>query len=424
MPAHRRGQGLALVGPPAICFPFVAPMTRNPHVRPTLLHRFIDGEASGGIVLMGAAALALIVANSPLAAIYFAALKTYVGPLSVSHWINDALMAVFFLLVGLEIKREVVDGQLSTWSRRVLPGLCAAGGMAVPALIFASLNWNNGEVIRGWAIPTATDIAFALGVLSLFGNRVPASMKVFLTALAIIDDLGAVLIIAVFYTGNLDLAALGGAAAVLMALLALNRLGVRALLPYLALGVVLWLLVLLSGVHATVAGVALALTIPLTRAPGGGHERGVDSPLHRLEHVLARFVPFVIIPVFGFANAGVSLAGFDVSALIDPLTLGVAGGLVVGKVVGVWGTALAAVKLGWAAAPVGAAPLHVLGVALLCGIGFTMSLFIGLLAFPDNAALQDGVKIGILLGSLVAAALGALVLMLSPKPGGAEARAF
>ena len=399
-------------------------MTRNPHVRPTLLRRFIDGEASGGIVLMGAAALALIVANSPLAAIYFAALKTYVGPLSVSHWINDALMAVFFLLVGLEIKREVVDGQLSTWSRRVLPGLCAAGGMAVPALIFASLNWNNGEVIRGWAIPTATDIAFALGVLSLFGNRVPASMKVFLTALAIIDDLGAVLIIAVFYTGNLDLAALGGAAAVLMALLALNRLGVRALLPYLALGVVLWLLVLLSGVHATVAGVALALTIPLTRAPGGGHERGVESPLHRLKHVLARFVPFVIIPVFGFANAGVSLAGFDVSALIDPLTLGVAGGLVVGKVVGVWGTALAAVKLGWAAAPVGAAPLHVLGVALLCGIGFTMSLFIGLLAFPDNAALQDGVKIGILLGSLVAAALGALVLMLSPKPGGAEARAF
>jgi NhaA family Na+:H+ antiporter len=399
-------------------------MTRNPHVRPTLLRRFIDSEASGGIVLMGAAALALIVANSPLAAVYFAALKTYVGPLSVSHWINDALMAVFFLLVGLEIKREVVDGQLSTWSRRILPGLCAAGGMAVPALIFASLNWNNGEVIRGWAIPTATDIAFALGVLSLFGNRVPASMKVFLTALAIIDDLGAVLIIAVFYTGNLDLAALGGAAAVLVVLLAINRLGVKALWPYLLLGAVLWLLVLLSGVHATVAGVALALTIPITRAVGGGHESGVDSPLHRLEHALARFVPFVIIPIFGFANAGVSLAGFGVSALTDPLTLGVAAGLVVGKVFGVWGTALATVKLGWADAPVGAAPLHVLGVALLCGIGFTMSLFIGLLAFPDNAALQDGVKIGILLGSLVAAALGALVLMLSPKPGGAEARAF
>jgi NhaA family Na+:H+ antiporter len=399
-------------------------MNRNPHVRPTLLRRFIDNEASGGIVLMVAAALALIVANSALAPTYFAALKAYVGPLSVSHWINDALMAVFFLLVGLEIKREVVDGQLSTWSRRVLPGLCAAGGMAVPALIFASLNWNNGEVIRGWAIPTATDIAFALGVLSLFGNRVPASMKVFLTALAIIDDLGAVLIIAVFYTGNLNLAALGGAAAVLVALLALNRLGVKALWPYLGLGAVLWLLVLLSGVHATVAGVALALTIPLKRAVGGGHERGVESPLHQLEHALARFVPFVIIPIFGFANAGVSLAGFDAGALVDPLTLGVAAGLVVGKVIGVYGTALATVKLGWAAAPVGAAPLHVLGVALLCGIGFTMSLFIGLLAFPDNPALQDDVKIGILLGSLVSAALGALVLMLSPKPGGAEARAF
>ena len=399
-------------------------MTRNSHLRPTLLRRFIDNEASGGIVLMVAAALALIVANTALAPSYFAALKAYVGPLSVSHWINDALMAVFFLLVGLEIKREIVDGQLSTWSRRVLPGLCAAGGMAVPALIFAGFNWNNGEVIRGWAIPTATDIAFALGVLSLFGNRVPASMKVFLTALAIIDDLGAVLIIAVFYTGNLNVAALGGAAAVLVALLTLNRMKVRALWPYLMLGAVLWLQVLLSGVHATVAGVALAFTIPLTRATGGGHERGVDSPLHRLEHALAKVVPFVIIPIFGFANAGVSLAGFDARALIDPLTLGVAGGLVVGKVIGVYGTARATVKLGWAAAPVGAAPSHVLGVALLCGIGFTMSLFIGLLAFPDNAVLQDGVKIGILLGSFVSAVLGAVVLMLSPKPGGAEARAF
>jgi NhaA family Na+:H+ antiporter len=399
-------------------------MTRNPNVPRSLFRRFVDSEASGGIVLMAAAALALIVANSGLAPTYFAALKTYVGPLSVSHWVNDALMAVFFLLVGLEIKREIVDGQLSTWSRRILPGLCAAGGMVVPALIFAALNWNNGEVIRGWAIPTATDIAFALGVLSLFGNRVPASMKVFLTALAIIDDLGAVLIIAIFYTGNLNPAALGGAAAVLVALLALNRLGVKALWPYLLLGAALWLLVLLSGVHATVAGVALAFTIPLTRAAGGGHERGVESPLHRLEHALARVVPFVIIPVFGFANAGVSLAGFDASALVDPLTLGVAGGLVLGKVIGVYGTTLATVKLGWADAPVGAAPSHVLGVALLCGIGFTMSLFIGLLAFPDNPALQDGVKIGILLGSLVSAALGAIVLLLGPKPGGPEAKAF
>jgi NhaA family Na+:H+ antiporter len=399
-------------------------MALNPHVRPSAFRRFIDNEASGGIVLMVAAALALIVANSPLAGTYFAALKSYVGPLSVSHWVNDALMAVFFLLVGLEIKREFVDGQLSTWPRRVLPGLCAAGGMAVPAIIFASLNWNNGEVIRGWAIPTATDIAFALGVLSLFGNRVPASMKVFLTALAIIDDLGAVLLIAIFYTGDLQLWALGGAAVILGALIMLNRSGVKNLVPYLVLGAALWLLVLLSGVHATVAGVALALTIPITKAKGGHSEHSVLSPLHTLEHALAKVVPFVIIPIFGFANAGVSLAGVNLAALIDPLTLGVAGGLVVGKVIGVYGTAIAAIKLGWADAPTNAEPMHVLGVALLCGIGFTMSLFIGLLAFPENPALQDGVKIGILLGSVIAAVLGSIVLILSPKPGGAEARAF
>lgn len=399
-------------------------MARNPLVRPSAFRRFIDSEASGGIVLMAAAALALIVANSPLADTYFAVLKVYVGPLNISHWVNDALMVVFFLLVGLEIKREFVDGQLSTWSRRILPGICAAGGMAVPALIFASLNWNNGEVTRGWAIPTATDIAFALGVLSLLGNRVPASMKVFLTALAIIDDLGAVLIIAIFYTGDLQFWALGGAAVILAALFGLNRTGVKMLLPYLVLGVLLWLLVLMSGVHATVAGVALALTIPIARSKGGESEQTTNSPLHRLEHALAKFVPFVVVPIFGFANAGVSLAGFNASALIDPLTLGVAGGLVIGKLVGVYGTALATVKLGWADAPANAAPLHVLGVALLCGIGFTMSLFIGLLAFPDNPALQDDVKIGILLGSLIAALLGSIVLLLSPRPGGIEARAF
>ena len=399
-------------------------MAQTPHVRPTAFRRFIDNEASGGIVLMAAAALALIVANSPLAEPYFALLKTYVGPLSVGHWVNDALMAVFFLLVGLEIKREFVDGQLSTWPRRVLPGLCAAGGMAVPALIFASLNWSNGEVIRGWAIPTATDIAFALGVLSLFGNRVPASMKVFLTALAIIDDLGAVLIIAVFYTSDLQIWALAGAVVVIVALVSLNRTGVRMLLPYLLLGAVLWLLVFLSGIHATVAGVALALTIPIARAAGGDSEHSVDSPLHRLEHGLAKFVPFVIVPIFGFANAGVSLAGVDASALTDRLTLGVAGGLVIGKVIGIYGTALATVKLGWADAPANAGRQHVFGVALLCGIGFTMSLFIGLLAFPDNPIRQDEVKIGILLGSAVAALLGAIVLMLSPPPGSAEARAF
>jgi NhaA family Na+:H+ antiporter len=291
-------------------------------------------------------------------------------------------------------------------------------------LIFASLNWRNGDVIRGWAIPTATDIAFALGVLALFGSRVPSSMKVFLTALAIIDDLGAVLIIATFYSGALKLSALLGAVAVLTALFALNRTGVKMLPPYMVLGGVLWLLVLLSGVHATVAGVALAMTIPIVPSTGGAKDHFEQSPLHSLEHALAGIVSFVVIPIFGFANAGVLLAGFDASVLTDPLTLGVAGGLVVGKVVGVYGVALAAVKLGWADAPANAAPLHLLGVALLCGIGFTMSLFIGLLAFPDSPDLQDDVKIGILLGSLIAAVLGSFVLLLSPKPGGAEAKAF
>ena len=387
----------------------------------SVFREFLDSEASGGIILMAAAALALIVANSPLAPTYFAALKAYVGPLSVSHWINDALMAVFFLLVGLEIKREVLDGQLSTWPRRILPGLAAAGGMAVPALIYAGLNWGNAETMRGWAIPTATDIAFALGVLSLLGSRVPASMKVFLTALAIIDDLGAVVIIAIFYTADLQMAYLAGALAVLAALYTMNRFGVRSLIPYLVLGVVLWVLVLQSGVHATLAGVALALTIPLRRTPGIEHDNE-GSPLHRLEHALHGVVPFVIVPIFGFANAGVSFAGMSPDTLVDPLTLGVAVGLVVGKLVGVFGTSYAAIRLGFADMPANAARMHLLGVSLLCGIGFTMSLFIGLLAFADNATLQDDVKVGILLGSVVAALLGSLVMVLAPRPGGPESR--
>jgi NhaA family Na+:H+ antiporter len=394
------------------------------HVRPTALRRFLDSESAGGIVLIAAASLALIVANSPFAAFYFAILHSYIGPLSVSHWINDALMALFFLLVGLEIKREFIDGQLSTWPRRILPGICAASGMAVPALIFVSLNWNSAETIHGWAVPTATDIAFALGVLSLFGSRVPASLKVFLAALAIIDDLGAVIIIAIFYTGDLEFWALGGATVVLASLFALNRTGVTALLPYLTLGAVLWLLVLMSGVHATVAGVALAMTIPLAQPLGGASEHSVHSPLHRLEHALAKFVPFIIVPIFGFANAGVSLHGIELSGLADTLTLGVAGGLVIGKVVGVYGAAIAAIKLGWADAPKNATPVHLLGVALLCGIGFTMSIFIGLLAFPDSEALQDRVKIGILLGSAAAAVLGSVVLSMSPKVGDPQAREF
>ena len=385
-------------------------MTLAPPRRPFSMFRsFLDSEASGGLLLMAAAAAALVVANSPLGAGYEAALKAYVGPLSVSHWINDGLMAVFFLLVGLEIKREALDGQLSTWSRRTLPGVAALGGMVAPALIYATLNWNDPATLRGWAIPAATDIAFALGVLSLLGDRVPTSLKVFLTALAIIDDLGAVIIIALFYTAELSGLYLAGAGVTIAVLIALNRAGVTSLTPYLLLGAVLWFLVLKSGVHATLAGVALALTIPLRPTPGRVDD--VDhSPLHRLEHALHRFVPFVIIPIFGFANAGVSFTGMTAEALANHLTLGVALGLLLGKLVGVFGSAALVIRLGWADLPARASWPQLLGVSLLCGIGFTMSLFIGLLAFADNPALQNEVKVGILLGSLAAGLAGWLIL--------------
>ncbi|MCZ8547712.1 Na+/H+ antiporter NhaA [Mesorhizobium qingshengii] len=388
--------------------------------RPVSVFReFLDGEAAGGIVLMAAAALALIVANSPLSQTYFAVLHAYLGPLSVSHWVNDGLMAVFFLLVGLEIKREMLDGQLSTWPRRALPGIAAAGGMLVPALVYVAVNRDNAAALSGWAIPTATDIAFALGVLSLLGSRVPASLKVFLTALAIIDDLGAVIIIAIFYTSGLSSAYLAAAFAVIAVLVVLNRMRVMTLVPYLVLGLILWVLVLKSGVHATLAGVALALTIPLERSAGVGHDLD-HSPLHRLEHGLHKIVPFVVIPIFGFANAGVSLAGLSLGALIQPLTLGVAAGLVVGKLVGVLGSSALAIRLGLADLPAHAGWSHMIGISLLCGIGFTMSLFIGLLAFASDVALQDAVKVGILAGSFIAAILGAAVLLLAPAPGGVE----
>ncbi len=395
-------------------------MTAHPH-RPSAFREFLASESAGGIVLMIAAALALIIANSPLAPSYFSALSAYLGPLNIAHWINDGLMAVFFLLVGLEIKREFLDGQLSTWPRRILPGIAAAGGMAVPARIFVAFNSDSPETLRGWAIPTATDIAFALGVLSLLGNRVPASLKVFLTALAIIDDLGAVIIIALFYTSGLSLAWLAAAGAILVALIALNRFGVMRLAPYLVLGLILWVVVLKSGVHATLAGVALALTIPLGRTPGAP-DHPEDSPLHALEHALHKPVSFFVIPVFGFANAGVPLGAISAESLLQPLTLGIALGLVVGKLVGVFGTAWLAVRLGFADMPANASVRHLLGVALLCGIGFTMSLFIGLLAFPTDLAMQGALKVGILGGSLISGLLGAAVLLLSPLPGGADSR--
>lgn len=377
-------------------------------IQSTLRH-FLDNEASGGIILMFVAALAITMANSQMAEAYFHILHVYIGPLSVQHWINDALMAVFFLLVGLEIKRETLDGQLSSWSRRVLPGAAAAGGMVFPALFYIYFNWNDPSALRGWAIPTATDIAFALGVLSLFGKRVPASLKIFLAALAIIDDLGAVIVIALFYTAALNLLALCGAAIVVATLIIFNRMGVKTLWPYLALGVVLWVLEFSSGVHATLAGVVLALTIPLKRTPGTPEASHADSPLHKLEHNLHKPVAFAIVPIFGFANAGVSFAGVSMSIIAEPLTMGVAAGLMLGKLVGILGTVAVLVNLKLAELPAKASWGQMAGVALLCGIGFTMSLFIGLLAFNDPTV-QDHVKIGILLGSLTSGLIGAVLL--------------
>lgn len=371
------------------------------------LRQFLKGQASGGIILMVAAALAMLIANSPLGRAYEHLLHSRIGPLSLHHWVNDGLMAVFFLLVGLEIKREVMDGQLSTWPRRILPGIAAAGGMAVPALVY--LAFNGGATARGWAIPAATDIAFALGVIALLGNRVPISLRVFLTALAIIDDLGAVVIIAFFYTAKLSLIDLGGAAAVTILLFALNRSGVRRLIPYLLIGTLLWLFVLRSGIHATLAGVILAFAIPLQGTPGKP-DLEEHSPLHRLEHLLHWPVGFLIVPLFGLMNAGVPLLGLRAEALVAPVTLGVGLGLLVGKVVGVFGASMLAIRLGMADMPAHASRLQMLGTALLCGIGFTMSLFITLLAFSNDAMLQAEAKIGILAGSLLSGLLGYLLL--------------
>ncbi len=388
-----------------------APATRTKPL--SALRDFLHSEAAGGIVLMVVAALALVVANSPAAPLYFGALKSYVLGLSVLHWINDALMAVFFLLVGLEIKREMLDGQLSSWSRRVLPGFAALGGMIAPGLIYVAFNLDAPESLRGWAIPTATDIAFALGVLSLLGSRVPASLKVFLTALAILDDLGAVIIIAVFYTAGLSGLYLGLAGATLVALIALNRLGVMRLAPYLLLGLALWYFTLKSGVHATLAGVALALTIPLTPSPA--KPDSTVSPLHRLEHGLHPYVAFLVIPIFGFANAGVSFAGLGLSTLAAPVPIGIMLGLFLGKQIGVFGFSWLAIRTGFADLPARASWAQFYGIALLCGIGFTMSLFIGLLAFPDSEALQSQTKIGVIAGSLLSGVSGWLLLRLA-KP--------
>jgi Na+:H+ antiporter, NhaA family len=383
-------------------------MPNSPSRPRSVIRAFLRSEAIGGLVLMGVAVLALIVANSPLGPSYFAALGSYVLGLSVLHWINDGLMAVFFLLVGLEIKREMLDGQLSTWTRRALPGVAAIGGMALPALIFVALNYASPATLRGWAIPAATDIAFALGVLALLGRRVPASLKVFLTALAILDDLGAVIIIALLYTSGLSPVMLGGAALALAALIGLNRFGVMRLWPYLLIGLALWFFVLQSGVHATLAGVTLALTIPLRPSPGVTDDPA--SPLHTLEHAIQPWVAYLIVPVFGFANAGVSFTGMSAGAVFGPVPLGIALGLFLGKQFGVFAFAWAAIRLKLADLPAHATWTQLYGVAILCGIGFTMSLFIGLLAFPASAKLQDATKVGVLAGSVAAGLVGAALL--------------
>jgi Na+:H+ antiporter, NhaA family len=369
--------------------------------------RFAESEASGGLALMASAALGMAVANSVLATNYTELLHTKVAGLDVLHWINDGLMALFFLLVGLEIKREMVVGELDSWSRRALPSIAALGGMIVPALLFFLVNRDSPETRRGWAIPTATDIAFALGVLSLLGSRVANSLKVFLTSLAIIDDLGAILIIAIFYATGLSWEALGLAALATICLLALNRLGVMWLWPYLVIGLGLWVAMLFSGIHATLAGVVLAITIPI--GPGGESKKEA-SPLHRLEHELEPWVAFLVLPIFGFANAGVPLQDLNADLLLTPLALGIMFGLFFGKQLGIMVSVLIAIRAGLARLPAHATWLEMWGVALLCGIGFTMSLFIGLLAFADEEH-EAVTKIAVLAGSLLSAFAGAAVLL-------------
>jgi NhaA family Na+:H+ antiporter len=375
---------------------------------------FLENEAAGGIILMIVAGAALIVSNSPLADGYFQFLDIEIAGLSILHWVNDGLMAVFFLLVGLEIKREILIGELASWPLRILPGIAAAGGMIVPGAIYAVFNWADPVALRGWAIPSATDIAFALGVLALLGSRVPASLKVFLATLAILDDLGAVLIIAMFYTAELSMTALAISAGVLVLLAVLNFLGVTRLWPYLIAGGALWFFVLQSGVHATVAGVLLALTIPL----GGQRQNGERDtpPLIALEHAINPWIAFLVVPVFGFANAGVSFASIDQSVITGTIPLGIALGLFLGKQLGVFGATWLAVKIGLAQMPSGTGWAHIYGVSLLCGIGFTMSLFIGALAFPDAPEMSDSVKVGVLGGSILSALCGWALLRNAKSP--------
>ena len=383
------------------------------------LDQFLQSQSMGGVVLALAAALALLISNSPWRDSY-EAFRHWNGELRVGgdwlvlsksllHWVNDLWMAVFFFLVGLEIKREMLKGELASFSQALLPAGAAVGGMLIPALIYTGINWGDPIALRGWAIPAATDIAFALGILILLGSRVPASLKVFLTAVAIIDDLGAILIIAFFYTDQLSLSALAGAGVGAGVLLLMNRLRVMAIGPYVAVGLVIWVLVYKSGIHATLAGVITALAIPLAADDSG-------SPLERAEHALHPWVAFAVLPMFAFANAGVSLQGVTLATLSDSVPLGIAAGLVLGKAVGVFGASWLLIRLAGANLPADASLGQFLGVCVLCGVGFTMSLFIGGLAFDGQGAEYDTqLKIGVLVGSLLAGLIGSAVLVYSGK---------
>jgi NhaA family Na+:H+ antiporter len=381
------------------------------------LQEFLHLEASGGLLLMAAAALAMLAANSPFASTYSAfinqPLEIDAGPLHIAKplllWINDGMMAVFFLLVGLELKRESLEGHLSSRAEASLPAIAAIGGMAAPAAIYAWLNWGDPVTLKGWAIPSATDIAFALGVLLLVGKRVPAALKAFLLSVAIFDDLGAIIIIAAFYAADLSLLALSIGAALTILLLILNRSGVTNLAPYLIAGSLLWLALLKSGVHATLAGVLLAMFIPL-RAP---ERQAGELPLHRLERALHPWVAFGVLPLFAFANAGVPVSGIAAAQLLHPVTVGIAGGLFVGKQLGIMLACWLAVRFGLAALPRDTDWGLLYGASLLCGIGFTMSLFIASLAFGADSGDYSGLeRIGILSGSLVSGVAGYLVLRL------------
>ena len=378
---------------------------------------FFKLEAASGLVLLISAILALIISNSNLSEMYFGTLEKYIFiginkygiKLSVLHWINDALMAVFFFFVTLEIKREFIEGELSNLKQAMLPIVGAIGGMLVPALVYVYINYGDTETLRGWAIPSATDIAFSLGVLSLLGSRVPISLKVFLTALAIIDDLGAIIIIAFFYSGDLNIIYLGLIILAFLALLILNKFSIKKFLPYLLIGIFMWDFTHQSGIHATIAGVLLASTIPHRKKPKE------HSMLIKIEHAISPYVAFGIMPLFAFANAGVSLEGLSLSSFASKVPLGILLGLFVGKQFGVFIFSYLSIKFKIAQMPTNANWVNFYGVGVLTGIGFTMSLFVGNLAFAENMNYMDGVKIGVLGGSLLSTLFGYFLILFAPR---------